>query len=58
MLSGFQSPVYIPRGALEEIDHLFVGRMAGSRRLPLPRDVVGDRGDELMELVGGIKPDN
>jgi len=55
VLGGTQSPVWIPRPSLEQIDHLFVGRIADSRRLPLLRDVVGDRGDELMDLVRGIK---
>jgi hypothetical protein len=55
VVGGAQSPVYIPRAALEEIAHLFVGHIADSRRLPLLRDVVGDRGDELVELVRGIK---
>ncbi len=55
VLGGTQSPVWIPRASLEQVDHLFVGRIADSRRLPLLRDVVGDRGDELMELVRGIK---
>lgn len=55
VLGGAQSPVFIPRASLEEIDHLFVGRIADSRRLPVLRDVVGDRGDDLMELVRGIK---
>ena len=56
VMSGCQSPVYIPRAAIEEQSHLFVGRIADSRRLPLLRDVVGDRGDELIELVHSIKP--
>ncbi len=55
VVGGAQSPVYIPRAALEEIDHLFVGRIADSRRLPLLRDVVGDRGEELIDLVRDIK---
>jgi hypothetical protein len=56
VMSGCQSPVYIPRAAIGEQSHLFVGRIADSRRLPLLRDVVGDRGDELIDLVRTIKP--